>query len=56
MSLHPIVVLQAYSADLLKEMDYGEGAMKELWRATDMGRVSPTPSKKGGRGRQDTGS
>lgn len=39
-SLHTMVVLQAYQADLLKELDHGEGlpseAVKELHRATDL--------------------
>lgn len=38
-SLHTMVVLQAYQADLLKELDTGEGLssnmVKELCRATD---------------------
>ncbi len=40
MALHTMVILQAYQADVLKEMDEGTGltpeAMKELRRATDL--------------------
>lgn len=39
-SLHTMVVLQAYQADLLKELDYGEelalNAVGELYRPTDL--------------------
>ncbi len=40
MALHTIGILQAYQADVLKEMDEGTGltpeAVKELRRATDL--------------------
>ncbi len=40
MALHTMVILQAYQADVLKEMDEGTGltpeAVKELRRATDL--------------------
>lgn len=39
-SLHTMVVLQAYQADLLNDLDYGKGlapeVVKELRRATDV--------------------
>ncbi len=40
MALHTMAILQAYQADVLKEMDEGTGltpeAVKELRRATDL--------------------
>ncbi len=40
MALHTIAILQAYQADVLKEMDEGAGltpeAVKELRKATDL--------------------
>ncbi len=40
MALHTMTILQAYQADVLKEMDEGTGltpeAVKELRRATDL--------------------
>lgn len=66
-SLYPMVVLQAYQADLLKELDYGKGLaqrqLKSFAGPQIWARVPPTPSKRKGtrkhaqaqssRGRQD---
>ncbi len=45
MALHTMAILQAYQADVLKEMDKGGGltpeAVKKLLKATDMAHLNP---------------
>lgn len=57
LSLHTMVVLQAYKADLLKELDYGEGsALEAVKEATYLGLCSMTGKRtqaQSSRGRQD---